>query len=187
MNIGAKIDHPLFGLVEFLPKSEIGEYGELCTLQNTPFRGAMIPITLYYSEEALTSFSPDMLEPFTALIGRLDEFDAKARTSVSTETRVQWLADRIDASSWATHDLYDASSKRLEQLFPKVTLLTDVSEEQFATALWLEKIGFSLNLPGSDGAALTMDYRILPVELDNHLFAARFEPNGTLIGVRMES
>ncbi|MDO5643200.1 MAG: hypothetical protein Q4G26_12560 [Paracoccus sp. (in: a-proteobacteria)] len=71
--------------------------------------------------------------------------------------------------------------------FPGARRVQDVSADDFAHALWLERGCFSLSPEDSGGAALTLDYRILPPEEDQYILAAKFSGAGDFPDVVIES
>jgi hypothetical protein len=181
------IQHPLFGRVEFLAADEIDEYGEICELKPIAFRDVDYEATLYYTRETLPGLTARSLEPLAALVARLDDLDKVLRTSVPDDVRESWLSDRMDPETWASEDAAAEAQAMLREAFPDTPTLSDVTAGQLAKALKLERLGFSLAPEGSGDAALTLDYRILPDEFDNYVFAAKFAADGQLISVDLES
>jgi hypothetical protein len=177
------IDHPLFGTVEI---GAPDEYGELIDLESIKVSAAEIPTTLFYSSVSMAKLTQQSLDSFAVLAKRIEDFDAIVRKNLPDSMIEEWLADRADISVWRT-ELQELARQNLADVFPNAGSLTDVSREDFIAALKLARIQFSLDQSQSGGAALTMDYRILPIEIDGGVFAANFNETGVFIDVVTES
>jgi hypothetical protein len=181
------IEHSFFGNVTFAAARDIDVYGDLCDLRPISFRGETYPAMLYYTPEALVRLTPQILDGLAALAGRLDTLDEVVRTSVPDELRLDWLSDRMDATTWASADAAARATALLRTTFPDAPVLTEVTAAQFSAALKLHSLMFSLAPDGDDASALTVDYRVLPDDVDDYLFAAKFAVNGDLLSIAIES
>jgi hypothetical protein len=181
------IEHPFFGSVTFAAADEIDGYGDLCDLKAVSFRGALYSAMLYYTRASLARLTSQSLDGLAALAGRLDDLDRKARAQIPDHLRMDWLSDRTDATTWASADTAARAMALLRKTFPDSALLTDVTAEQFSASLKLHSLMFSLAPDGADGSALTLDYRVLPEDVDDYLFAAKFAEDGRLISIALES
>lgn len=142
--------------------------------------GRPIELTVYMNEARLTDFTPSDLDGFVALAQGLPELDAKLRAAIPAEIRLRWLSDRLEPFGEDWRDLMAAA-------FPGAQRAEDVSPAAFARALWLERGCFSLSPEDSGGAALSLDYRILPPDHDSEVVVARFSLEGALLDVVIES
>jgi hypothetical protein len=177
------IDHSLFGRVEL---EQPDEYGGLVSLNPVLFGKKHIQADLYYSAGGMAGLMQPSLDVFAQLVPRLEEFDCVVRERLLDKDIEEWLADRADVSVWSD-DVKDEVRETLARVFPRVTTLTDVTRQDFLAALKLDRICFSLDKSGSGGAALTMDYRLLPIEIDGGVFAAKFDEVGAFIDIVTES
>jgi hypothetical protein len=177
------IDHALFGKVEIVAPDD---FGELIELKALTFRGNEVPTTLFYTSDSMAKLTPQSLDAFALLAPRLEAFDAIVRKSIPQREMSDWLADRADISVWRT-ELQEQARETLSRIFPRAARLTDVTRDEFIAALWLDRIQFSLDPSHSGGASLTMDYRILPIEIDGGVFAAKFDETGNFMDVLTES
>jgi hypothetical protein len=176
------IDHALFGKVAIIATDD----SELIDLKAVTFRATEVPTTLFYTSDSMAKLTPQSLDAFALLAPRLEAFDAIVRKSIPEREMSDWLSDRADISVWRT-ELQEQARETLSRIFPRTAMITGVTREEFIAALWLDRIQFSLDPSQSGGASLTMDYRILPIEIDGGVFAAKFDQTGALIGVVPES
>gem|GEM_PF-6287866 len=145
--------------------------------------GRKIPLDLYMNAKATAAFEPEQLDQFVPLAQNLEGLDAKVRSEFPEKVRIGWLEQRFE---------YDAPEipafrRALDRVFPGATGSQDVSRQAFVAALTLKRGSFSLSPKHSGGAALTLDYAILPSRVDNNMFAARFLTSGDLLEIVMES
>lgn len=163
------------------------EYGDLLGLQPLAFRDERIPCDLYYTPASLPRLSAATLDPLAALAGRVVELDVTARAAFTTDVSTRWLADGLNPNTWADPALHTAVIAQLDLLFPGVRVPEDVSLDRFVSALRLDRACLSIAPEGASGAAITLDYRILPNNMDNYLFAAKFAADGALMSIDTES
>jgi hypothetical protein len=177
------IDHALFGRVEIVAPDDLGE---LIDLKAVTFRGNEVPTTLFYTSDSMAKLTPQSLDAFALLAPRLEAFDAIVRKSIPEREMSDWLADRADISVWRT-ELQEQARENLARIFPRTAVITGITRDEFIAALWLDRVQFSLDPSQSGGASLTMDYRILPIEIDGGVFAAKFDETGIFIDLVTES
>lgn len=163
--------HPYFG------RSKLDELARLATVVSD---GRKIPLDLYMATAVLAEFEPPMLDGFVPLAESLQDLDRTVRRNFPQDLRLQWLEERLEHGS-------PALLRALAKVFPDVARPEDVSAESFAAALVLRRGCFSLSPDLSGGAALTLDYTILPARMDDELFAAKFSLNGDLLDIDIES
>jgi hypothetical protein len=180
------INHPVFGKLEFLPAGEIDEFGDILKLPSVSFEGASYDSTLYYSKKSLANPGP-ALDQCAKLIDRLPELDKAARANVPADLVQMWIADRLDPETWPSEETAAEAQKLLRDAFPGIEDMMSITPAQFGRALKVNAFGFSIAPEGSGDSALTIDYIILPMEIDNYIIAAKFAPDGKLIEVDMES
>ncbi len=163
--------HPYFG------RCKLDEMARLATVVSD---GRKIPLDLFMATAVLAEFEPRMLDGFVPLTERLQDLDRKVRRDFPQGLRLQWLEERMEHGS-------PALLRALGRVFPDAARPGDVSAESFAAALVLKRGCFSLPPEMSGGAALTLDYTILPARMDDELFAAKFSFKGDLLDIDIES
>lgn len=163
--------HPYFG------RRKLSDFSRLTT---STVAGRKIPFDLFMTKKTMAAFEPEHLDPFVSLVEKLDGLDAGVRSGFPEAMRMEWLEERF---TYGTPTLRRA----LDQIFPDATDPSAVSPQAFAAALVLKRGCFSLSPEKSGGAALTLDYAILPARNDNELFAAKFSLDGELLDLVIES
>lgn len=153
---------------------------EIARLATITSGGRKIPFDLFMDAAVLAEFEPSMLDGFVPLAETLEDLDRTVRRSFPPELREQWLEERLEYGS-------PALLRALAKVFPDATRPADIPVERFAAALVLRRGCFSLSTDLSGGAALTLDYTILPPRMDDELFAAKFASDSTLLSVDIES
>lgn len=142
--------------------------------------GKAVEVWLYMSGEQLKYLQPSDLDIFVPLVARIDEFDKIARAAVPAETSDYF------------HDLWDDEDyrKRVQAAFPDMKGPDDAKADQIEAAIWPNHITLSLDLSGSGGAALSIDYKLLPEDEElpeDNVFCASFAPDGKFLGIAQES
>jgi hypothetical protein len=177
------INHPVLGELTLI---EPHSMGDLLDLKPQSLGGTTVPARLFYSAKSLRNIAPTALEPLANLAQQLTDFDAVVRAQLGATLIEDWLDHHNDITMWQD-ELQAPAARELARIFPGVSDLTRVTHAQFAATLWLERICFSLDSSLSGGATLTMDYRVLPVELDDNIIAAKFDEAGAFMGAVIES
>lgn len=165
-------DHPFFG------PCDLSGFDEIATID---FAGRAVTIDLVMSPRTMVVFEPEMLDPAAALLQKIADLDASVRGRFPPEVREAWLADRYDV------DHGPSLREALQRAFPGAGKAADVSPQAFAAALELHRGTYAIAPDGTYAATLTLDYRILPDEVDNYLFAAKFSAKGAMLEICTES
>lgn len=188
--IAHEVEKGLANLPDIIPQQKRGSYrhpyfgrrklDEMARLATIVSDGRKIPFDLFMATAVLSEFEPQMLDGFVPLAEKLHELDWTVRRNFPQDVRLQWLEDRLEYGT-------PAVLRAMSRGFPRAARPEDVTAESFAAALVLKRGCFSLSPDMSGGAALTLDYTILPARMDDELFAARFSLNGDLLDVAIES
>lgn len=182
-----KIDHHLFGRIAFLPDNALDDFGDLVELNPVPYRQRTIPATLFYSRSVLPNAVAQTVEKLADLALRLNALDSEVRHRIPASLQTNWCSDRLNPDYFGSSEQYESVCAELSRILPSAADQIAVRSGEFSDALKLEKICFSLDPAGSGGAALSMDYRILPVELDAEIICATFDLEGQLVSIHTES
>jgi hypothetical protein len=180
------LTHPFFGNVTFAAADEIDEYGDLCDIDPVRVRGQLCPSSLYYTRANLDGLTSQTLDPLAALAKRIDQLDDVARRTVPAALSENWLRDHSDPEMWGSKITAQRALEKLQSIFPGKSSLDLVSPAEFAAALTLEAVSFSLAPDNSGGASMTLDYRILPDDLSDDVIAAKFSADGRLLSIDVE-
>jgi len=164
--------HPYFGRCKL---------SKLSRITTATVAGRKIPLDLYMTTKAMAAFEPEQLDPLVPLAQNLESLDAKVRAEFPEEERINWLKDRFE------YDPPPTLRRALDRVFPGAARYEDVSRQAFVAALTFKRGCFSLSPENSGGAALTLDYTVLPSRIDNYLFAAKFLMSGDLLEIVIES
>lgn len=153
------ITHPYFGSLSPDSPNVIWE-------RELPFGDGTVETTLWLDGEEF--LNPAVLDDFAALLGRLPEIDAQARTA---------LAAYLTADdSYITLHVQEMDGG--DQL--------PTNPAAFAAAMTLQHIGLWLSDPTEDESEVVLDYIIDP-ENTNYLLAVRLSTTGTLQSIDWES
>lgn len=163
--------HPFFG------RRKLSVLG---TIGKARIADRVVPIDLFMTKRDMLSFEPEQLDAFVPLAEQLAELDAAVRAAFREDIHKAWLEERFNASS-------PKLRAALGTVFPGAAVPSDVSPAAFAAALVLNRACFSLSPGSSGGAALTLDYAVLPRRNDNQIFAAQFDGSGRLMSIQSES